>query len=61
MSLILGQISLIFPETQYMFLANRDIQRQEGINGCGLFALAKIYTLCSDNDPSQCSYTQSQK
>ena len=60
MSLILGQISLIFPETQYLFLANRDIQRQEGINDCGLFALANMYTLCGGNDPSQYSYTQSQ-
>ena len=30
MSLILGEISEIFPQTNHMFLNNRDVQRQEG-------------------------------
>ena len=59
MSLILGEISQIFPQTNHMFLNNRDVQRQEGINDCGLFALAYMYTLCSGNNPSLCAYTQS--
>ena len=58
-SVILGEISKIFPETYHMFLNNRDVQRQEGINDCGLFALAYMYTLCSGNNPSLCAYTQS--
>ena len=59
MSLILGEISQIFPQTNHMFLNNRDVQRQEGINDCGLLALANMYTLCSGNNPSLCAYTQS--
>ena len=42
MSLILGEISQIFPQTNHMFLNNRDVQRQEGINDCVLFALANM-------------------
>ena len=42
-----------------MFFNNRDVQRQEGFNDCGLFALAYMYTLCTVNNPSLCSYTQS--
>ena len=59
MSLILREIRHIFPETNHMFLNNRDVQRQEGSNDCGLFALAYMYTLCSGNNPSLCAYTQS--
>jgi Ulp1 family protease len=59
MSLILGEISHIFPETIHMFLNNRDVQRQEGFNDCGLFALAYMYTLCSGNNPSLYANTQS--
>ena len=58
MSVILGEISKIFPQTNHMFLNNRDVQRQEGINDCGLFALAYMYTLCCGNNPSLCAYTQ---
>ena len=60
MGLIHGQISLIFPETNYVFLTNRSVQRQEGVNDCGLFALAYMYTLVSGNDPSTYYYKQSQ-
>ncbi len=42
-----------------MFLNNRDVQRQEGFNDCGLFALAYMNTLCSGKNPSLCAYTQS--
>ena len=58
-SLILGEICQILPEIYHMFFNNRDVQRQEGFNDCGLFALAYMYTLCSVNNPSLCSYTQS--
>ena len=59
MSQILVEIIQIFPETYHMFLNNRNVQRQEGFNDCGFFALAYMYTLFSDNSPSLCSYTQS--
>jgi hypothetical protein len=54
--MILGEISQIFPQTNHMFHNNRDVQRQEGINDCGLFALAYMYTLRSGNNPSMCVY-----
>jgi len=36
-----------------------NVQQQKGRNGIGLFAVATAYTLCSGENPVQCSYDQS--
>jgi hypothetical protein len=51
-------IHRIYPSTEFLILTDRDVQRQEGLNDCGLFVLAYMFTLCSDKDPSCCSYKQ---
>jgi hypothetical protein len=46
MELILGHFGPIFPGTEFQIMYNRDVQRQNGIDDCGLFVLAYIHTLC---------------
>jgi len=52
MDLILCQISKMLPGTEFLILTDRDVQRQEGFDNCGLFVLAYMFTLCSSQDPS---------
>ena len=37
MELILGHFGPIFPGTEFQIMYNRDVQRQNGIDDCGLF------------------------
>ena len=58
MKLILDMFSELDPETDFMVLENKDVQIQKGVNDCGLFSVAWVFSLANGEDPSQLNYKQ---